>query len=719
MKTIILLICLISSLTAWSQESEVAGIFQNEQRTFHCERYKTLLSSFDEMSKSEIKAKIEDEVNGYNLLLKASKLSYREKRIYKQNRAVLKKLLQFQELKTSERKEDEEFCKVAQAAVLGIAQGLGWGANGIMSVAAIPFQAVWKFGRAAVTGEKKDGPGDNQYDFFGPQIYGGMASNLLFSERYIGLAIANPWLIPLIAAPWIDSKVMNLCKKKNSLRPEEERYCKRFIGFKTTMSTLSEPAEDAGEWLHNLVVGKKQNVKDTATFSQEEILKDLTKITNENFCQNMVKIGVKYRASRKEIQAKANQETWRLGTNPERYGIPAIADFISSKDRIELPAESPQRYRNVVISLGPASYELVGVDQKAALKNYKAKYKIFKKQAKIGRKIFQEADTIAECERLRKVEKFDYESFEKLAIDIEDDLVGKKLYEHSVIKAQFNSKASPFLITGGTKLKWEIVENGDITTIHEILYSPDVANVIMVIHGTEKGKIIDSEMNEIPRTFFRNLSPNLMSLNFFSCYSQKIDNYYGLSEEFNNSKSSNALRHLSFVELDKSYSYQAGQVPFASFGGYLSQIDLSMYHTLRGNLLYQDLARNLPKASAGEICKLNVENLGNKKVTYGITINNVQVGALTPDKASREFSFNCSILKDSNKLRVLDIQIEQDEPLTVDDSQFTIIRPAGVTKLETSELTVTRLNGNVMGINGTFEKKKGPLECGPDNNAST
>lgn len=706
MKNLLLLIVLVMSYSAWSQDPQVAGIFHREQRTLHCERYETLLSSFDEMTKTEIKEKIQEEITGYDLLLKASKLAYREKRIYKQNRGILKKLLRFQELKASTRKNREEFCKVAEVAVLGIAQGLGWGANGIMSVAAIPFQAVWKFGRAAVTGEKKDGPGENQYDFFGPRIYGGTASNLLFSERYLGLAIANPWLIPLIAAPYIDSKVMSLCKRKNSLRPEEERYCAKFVGFKTTMSKLSEPAEDAGEWIHRLIVGQKKTQEtDTVPYTQDEILKDLVKLTNENFCSHMVKIGEKYRQSRKSIQASANKEAWRLGTYPERYGVPAIADFTSSRERIQLPAEGTvTRHRNIVISLGPSLHELQGVDKEEALKKYRARYKQFKKQAQAGRKIFQESDTVADCERLRQKHKFNYEDFERLATQVEEDRIGKKLYEHSVVKGQFNSKASKFIPVGGTKLKWELIENGDISTIHALLRSTDIANVILVIHGTEKGKIIDSQMNEIPRTFFKNLSPSIVSLNFFSCFSQKIDDYYGLSEEFNSSKSHHPLRHISFVEVDESYSYQAGQVPLLSFSGYLSQIDLFMYHSLRGNLLFQNLARNLSITPAAQLCKLNVENLGNEKGTFSLTINNIQVGALTPDKSKTEFAFDCSILKaKENKLRFLDINVEVNEPLTVDQAMMTIIRPSGITKLEAEELNVTRLHGNVLGIQATFE----------------
>jgi hypothetical protein len=697
---------LFLSQISYAQDTQVARLFQEEQRTFHCERYEKLLSAFDDLAKDEIKSKIQDEITGYTILMKSGELSYRERRVYRENRGVLKKLLRYVDYGETRKERNEQFCRVAETAVISLIRGLGWGANGIMSSAAIPFQAVWKFGRAAVSGEKQDGPGQNQYDFFGPTIYGGTASNLLFSERYIGLAMANPWLIPLLAAPFVDSRLMDMCKRKNSLRPDEEKYCGKYIGFKTTMTKLSEPAEDAGEWVHRLIVGPKdEKEEDQKTYSQEEILKNLTRLNNSNFCTEMVKIGEKYRASRKQIQANANRETWRIGTYPERYGVPGIADFETSADRLLLtPTGKVEKLRNIVISLGPPAWQVQGVDKKAVLKNYKRRYKEFKKQATAGRKIFQDSDTVAACEELKQKHKFDYEEFEELATEIEDDQIGRKLYEHEMIKAQFTSKASPFILSGGTKMKWELIETGDITQIHQLLRQSDIANVILVIHGTEKGKIIDSQMNELPRTFFKNLSPSIMSVNFFSCFSQKIDDYYGLSEEMNSSSTENAIRHLSFVETDDTYSYKAGQVPLQSFGGFLSQVDLYMYHSLRGNLLHQNLSRARLAAPAAQMCTLNVENLGNKKVTYSVTINNFQVGALTPEMPKSEFQFDCSLLKNAgNKIRFLNIQLSHDEPLSLEEAQISLVRPAGVLRIDMDDLAVTALKGNVLGLTGQFD----------------
>ncbi len=703
--TFTVLVAFLLALPAFAQNpAETAGIFKKEQRTFHCERYKALLANFDQVSMTEIREQIESDITGYTLLLQAKDLSFKEKRIFKENRSVLKKLLKYQDEKVSLRHDSEEFCKVAEGAVLGLAKGLGYGADGIMSVAAIPFQTVWKFSRSAITGKKKDGVGENQYQFLGPTIYGGTSSNLLWNDRYIGLAISQPWIIPLIAAPWIDSQIMDICVRKNSLNPSEERYCKRYIGFKDTVSSLSEPAEDAGVFVHNIFAGKANDVKDKVSYTQDEILKDLTKLNNENFCANMVKIGEKFRSSRKEIQARANSETWRLGTNPERYGIPAIADFNSSTDRIIRPqAGAMGNLRNVVVSLGSAPYVTAGIDRKAVLEKYKKNFIEFKKLARVGRKIFQDSDTVEKCEKIRKENNFDYEKFEAIASEVQDDEVGQKLLQSDVIKAQFKSKTASYIISGGTKMKWEFIENGDIETIDSLLRSHTVANIILVIHGTEKGKIIDSQMNEIPRTFFNNVSPSIMSINFFSCYSQKIDDYYSISKEFNSGLTYNALRHVSFVELDKTYSYQAGQVPMQSFGGYLSQVDLAMYHTTRGNYLYQDLARNIVKETSAQMCKVSVENLGEKKVTYSVTVNANYIGSVTAGRVQSEFIFDCKYLKDSdNKLRFLDIQVESDEALTLDQAVVTIVGPKGVVKLEEEDLTATKLNGNVLGILGTF-----------------
>lgn len=140
-----------------------------------------------------------------------------------------------------------------------------------------------------------------------------------------------------------------------------------------------------------------------------------------------------------------------------------------------------------------------------------------------------------------------------------------------------------------------------------------------------------------------------------------------------------------------------------SFGGYLSQVDLAMYHTTRGNYLYQDLARNIVKETSAQMCKVSVENLGEKKVTYSVTVNANYIGSVTAGRVQSEFIFDCKYLKDSdNKLRFLDIQVESDEALTLDQAVVTIVGPKGVVKLEEEDLTATKLNGNVLGILGTF-----------------
>jgi hypothetical protein len=128
----------------------------------------------------------------------------------------------------------------------------------------------------------------------------------------------------------------------------------------------------------------------------------------------------------------------------------------------------------------------------------------------------------------------------------------------------FKGQTSFLTFLSGTKLKWEFIDSGDIESINQVLRSRDVGNVVLFIHGSTKGKLIDSNSNELPRTFFRNLSPSIMSINFFSCFIQNIDQYYEITHELAEGKTFHPLRHLSFVETEANYSYKDNMLSSSS-----------------------------------------------------------------------------------------------------------------------------------------------------------
>jgi len=684
-------------------DKDLANIFQAEQRTLHCERYKKLNDFYQSLPDPDVERHLTNEIGATSLLLRSEDLSFQERKMLSSQKRILKKLLKYRNKKDGVKVFKEKVCTASQWTLRHSWRGLGWMSAGIMTAAITPVESIGKLTRGLVTGEVRDGRGDLYYDFIGPRLYQGVGGNLLFSQRYLKLALAQPWLFPILAAPVIDAEVMKICKRKHSLRADEVKFCNNFLGFKEDAVKISKSFERLGANIHNSFSNtSKAPIKDEDPYTQEEILKDLTKLTNENFCQEMVEIGKKFKKSKREIRAKSNLETWRLGTNPERYGMPEILDFKTSEENhVKLPARAP--LRNVIISLGPSEDHLEEGSRKKLVKEYRARFRKLKKQLKVGRKIFQNADTVEECEKLKRKHRFNYEEFEALAMEVDKDETGRKLFENHKIKSMFKSVKGLVPFLSSTKLHWEFIDAGDVRTVDQLLRSKDVGNVILVMHGTEKGKLIDSNNSEIPRTFFSNLSPSIMSINFFSCFSQKIDGYYGISKELLKNKSAHANRHLTFVELDPSYSYKAGQVPFEAFPGFLTKVDFFLEKSLRGNSLYQSLNSKIQSTDSVNQCGLKIKDLGQIKTTFSVTINNKQVGIVSGKSSEFDFSFDCSILKsEENVLRLLNIGLSTKEALTVDLSQFVLSNESLETVLESPTLNVIRLENKVLGITATF-----------------
>lgn len=705
---LLLLLLALQMNVAFSEDADhvaaenVGSIYHDEQRTFHCERAKKLTEFLGEKSPLEIKELLEAEIAANTLLLKSKQLSFKEIILFRKNLSVLKSLSKYQDRKEGLKDFRESVCKGSQKVAGITALGLAWTANGIVTLAGFPFQAIGRFTLGLISGNAPSENPEIYYDIVGPTLYDSVTGNLLFSQRYIELAIAQPWIFPLIAAPVIDNEVMIICKRKNSLRDPEIKFCNSYIDFKKSFVKMTDPFKSAGANIHK-AFSKKETLQDTAKYSQEEILKDLTEMTEENFCSQMVEIGKKYNRSRKDIKAKADAETVKIGLNPERYGLPEIADFNIDKEQI-LDSGSPKVLRNVVISLGSPKWKLEDANVKELAKNYRRTYKKFKRYARKGQKIFKNSNTIAECEVLKKKHKFIYKDFEALSSQIQEDKIGKTAFQSDNIRRQFRAQTSILNFARSLKLKWEFIDNGDIETINEILQSPDIGHVVLVIHGTQKGKVIDSNMNEIPRTFFKNISPSIISLNFFTCYSQKIDQYYGISSMLASADSFHPLRHLTFVEMDPTYSYSAGQVPFQSFAGYFQKLDYFLVNSSRGSLLYQSLTNDLRKPEEMNKCELQISNLGQKETTFSVTINNTYVGSVTSARKESRFEFDCRILKDEeeNRLRMVNINLENSEPLMVEKTEINIIHPEYVKVIDADDLTLTKLEGNVLGILGDF-----------------
>ena len=652
---------------------DISTIFHRDQRSFHCSRIRELMSYYKDHEKEDLKKQMRLEIKALKITGKSSELTWREKVLVKRNISVLEKMLRYDDVSKGLRKLEEKTCEYAETASFATIKGLAWGSNAVVSSVLFPVRAATSFGVGFYSNEVSEGE-ELTYDVLGPNIFGAAASNLYLNNSIVSAASSNPWLLPLIIAPAVDNEVLQVCRNKNSLRSEEVEFCNEYIGFKQKILNKADYFERLGKDARTFFSGEKQESTEEK-ITADDLLKDMTELTEDNFCQEMIKIGEKFKVAKDGIQKDAHIEMWKIGANPGRYGIPEIASFFTAPENM-LSNPETSIYKNVVISLGPSKWQTESINNDDAYKHYKKSFKKFKKLAKRGRKIFQKSDSIERCEELKRKYKFSYNSLSSVIEEMNNNKIGKALFENDKIKTAFKYEATFFNLFDISNLSWDFIDSGDIETITEVLQSPDVANVILVIHGTEKGKIVDSNYNELPREFFKHISPSIMSLNFFSCYSQNIDRFYKISEGISKGKSYHKLRHLSFVELDESYKYKTGQVPIESFAPFLDAIDDFLSKSVKGNLLSSSLKKDLPSYST-QTCQFYVRDMKAIDTTFSLTLNNNYIGVVRPsDKEMTKIDFDCNFInKGNNSFRLLDINLENDDDITLSSTSFSVKHP--------------------------------------------
>jgi len=215
------------------------------------------------------------------------------------------------------------------------------------------------------------------------------------------------------------------------------------------------------------------------------------------------------------------------------------------------------------------------------------------------------------------------------------------------------------------KLEWEVKPIFDIKELLDAISSREVANVYIFAHGTDGGGIVDSYGNEIPNTFFKELSPSIMSVTVFTCYNQEaITHKYELKRNFLKGKSYTTNRYAIGLE-ESSLSGGSYKAPVISFRDHLKLVDEFLYTKIKthykgkngqldsikkGKGYYPlDLSQSTIKTS--HQCELNIKGLRVMEGSVTFELNRRVIGALNGDKGGtsgdHKITFDCSLLKDN------------------------------------------------------------------------
>lgn len=261
--------------------------------------------------------------------------------------------------------------------------------------------------------------------------------------------------------------------------------------------------------------------------------------------------------------------------------------------------------------------------------------------------------TFDSCIKFVSTKNIDLESlkvdFKRLSEINSSPLLKQKL-ERNVIVNSF-SKAKKRL-----KLNWELVPTNNLTAIMDALVSNNVGNIIVLSHGKSSGHLTDVLGQELPKEAFSRMSPSLMSLNFYSCYSKKLIDLYGLEKKINAQKSFYKIRYLTNV---KENDFREGNqfAPIAAFGSYLFELDHYLQRSFKGAMALQDnFSSELSSLVEERKCQADIQDLRIKKGSYAITLNENVIGTIDESNRHDLLEFPCNYLKDGdNTLKIKNI----------------------------------------------------------------
>jgi hypothetical protein len=320
--------------------------------------------------------------------------------------------------------------------------------------------------------------------------------------------------------------------------------------------------------------------------------------------------------------------------------------------------------RNVIFTLAPVrknevQFKFLKEERKKIIKDIKENYKKI-----IRSKKFQS------CIDVIRRRGFDVDEFTasiRRLTEIQNNPLMKNQQELDLIKKII--KKSRYRL----KLGWELIESNQISDIINLLKSPDVGNVIILGHAKSSGHFVDSAQQEFPREAFAEISPSIMSINFYTCHSQTLVDLYQFKQKLKQNNSLYKIRYLTHVG-QNDFLGSENFAPISSFGNYLINLDKFLLRSQKGAILLQDnYQAQLPRLPIGNTCTADVSGLRIKNGSYGIILNDQFIGATSVDRPGKNLSFDCSFLKKGmNTLKIKNIQNEGGSDFDVNNIKISI-----------------------------------------------
>lgn len=624
---VLVLILMCMKIAHGGNETNFIPTFDLHEKTFRChfanEAKETLKTLDKQVMKDFLMAGLLDIETALD-----QSLEIEEKKFLKEQRKLLKALLRMEDTK----KEMDDFYT---DLCLGTEKFLKTGLKGIANVSnvfslgvGLPFRFIGRFFKGLKNGSDSEQTAMTSFDILGGRRSKSLAFFLLFKSYKIALG-SNPWLAPFFLAPLVNTMVMGVCQNVDNLTPRDQLFCQHYLKTKQKVISAAAVGEKWGARLHpNKLIPVAQ------TWSGE--------VTEENFCAYLGHL------ANSKTSKKRSQETRELmvsNLNPGFMADPATKVLLTADSRLKKAHfKQMMNLRNVIVSLAPSDGVLFQIKSQGTWSRYQKIQKELSQRSKIFNKLYR-LKNHHECLSLKAKKNFSFFEYQKLKTELSTLKQEAFLNQHLDVEKQIKT-----LREGSTKLKWELVSSHTLNTVRELLESRDVGNVIIITHSVgDYKKLMDSSFNQYPSTFFSRMSPQLMSLSFFTCHSENILKTYDLESKFINSDSFHQKKLLNFVKGNNVLDNHEA-VPIKGFLDYFLKIDRKLDHVLHENLLAQTFMDRPFQTEESKLCTIELPGALPQSGSLSVILNRHFLGNLNRFEGVKSFRFPCDLLKNENTL---------------------------------------------------------------------
>lgn len=503
----------------------------------------------------------------------------------------------------------------------------------VVLTASFPFRFLKSFYTGFRTGESDQLEALPAFDILGKERSRSI-SIFILTRAYSVIQGGNPILAPFYALPWLNHYVMMNCDVGRKLDQHDLKFCQNFMKLKKIYLKSAQRGSDLGKKISLKNVNKR-----TPEVSRE--------IGEENFCAYLEDLSHRKTQKKKALETR---EVLLENLNPGFMARPQMTPYRASPEILKSTSPAQMlKLRHVVISLSPRDEAITRMKESGELEEYLKLKKEVSRLTKTYNKLYRLKNKEA-CLELKAQTRFSVEKYQELKRKLQE-MKTPAFYEQGVvIQKQFRALASKWNLSSKLNLHWEFISTNSLQEVHQLLTSRDVGNVILITHSVgEYKKLVDAHFNQYPSTFFKQISPTIMSLSFFTCHSQNILSTYNLEDILTLTPTIHQERWLNFVSTND-WSSSPETVPGLGFKDFFQKLDHRLSITLQENILNQSVGLNGPVLTEQELCRLEVTLENESSAGLSVILNKVFIGHLDGTREKNIFMVPCSLFQKRNNL---------------------------------------------------------------------